>query len=282
MRYAGVGLKSFLASRQPFFQADLFTITLSTGAIYRWTTMDQPISAGPWTWVAVGPIIERTGWQVKNTMSIPSMTMKLYSTGADFGGLNIKQAIHNGLLDRATVLLQRAIMPTYGDTSLGLVDIYRGNVSTVTLNAIGAEITVKGANVALQANMPRNLYQLGCIHTLYDVGCTLLRTAYQETHTVSGGDRVTIAFSDAAIDPTKFYNGTILFTSGAASGTKRTLYSAISTQVACSYPLLQTPQPGDTFVLTQGCSRTTDRCASFGNSQNFRGFPFIPPVETAV
>ncbi|MEO1709526.1 MAG: phage BR0599 family protein, partial [Pseudomonadota bacterium] len=34
---------------------------------------------------------------------------------------------------------------------------------------------------------------------------------------------------------------------------------------------------GDTFLLTAGCDKYLDTCASkFTNHENFRGFPFMP------
>jgi hypothetical protein len=48
------------------------------------------------------------------------------------------------------------------------------------------------------------------------------------------------------------------------------------------YPLLVVPAPGDTFTVTFGCDKTMATCNLFSNIQNFRGFPYVPPAETAV
>lgn len=281
MRYGSVALKTFLATRAPFWQADLFTFTLASGTVYRWTTSDRDISVAGAIWSAVGPVLTRTGWSVKNTMTIASMTLKLFSTGTDFGGINIKSAIHNGLLDGAVVSLRRVIMPTFGDTSLGPVDIFTSRVSTVTVTALGADIVVKGGNVALQQYAPKNTYQLGCIHALYNAGCTLVRTAHQETHTVTTASTIVVQLSSPSIDPALFLHGTVLVTSGAAAGSLRTIKSVSSSGVGLAYPLYVAPQLGDTAVLTQGCNHSLARCSVFGNTAHYRGFPFIPPVETA-
>ena len=285
MRYAGVGMKSFLASKQFFWQADLFTFTLRDTSVYRWTTTDAPITAGGFVWFAIGPILTRTGWSMKNTMQVPTMTLKLNSDGQDFqtvGGsfVNIKHAMHNGLLDNAKVLLQRAIMPTFGDTSLGLVDLFSASVSGITINALGADITLKGGSSILQQYMPRNLYQLGCVHALYDTGCTLLRTTFQSSNTVSASELTSVGLT-TAVDPALYERGTVLFTSGPATGSKRTVVSATANSLSFAYPLYDAPSVGDTVVLTRGCARTRAACGTFGNIQHFRGFPYIPPVETA-
>jgi len=49
------------------------------------------------------------------------------------------------------------------------------------------------------------------------------------------------------------------------------------------YPLPFAPAFGDAFTVYAGCDRTLATCQGrFNNKANFRGFPFVPPAETAV
>jgi hypothetical protein len=64
--------------------ADLFTITLVTGQVLRWTSADIPVTFGGSTWVNTGPKLTRTKWEIKNTLDIPEMDIVLSSTGTDY------------------------------------------------------------------------------------------------------------------------------------------------------------------------------------------------------
>ena len=49
-------LRSALLARQPMWSADLFTISLASGKVYRWTSADQPIGfSGHWWSASVWP-----------------------------------------------------------------------------------------------------------------------------------------------------------------------------------------------------------------------------------
>lgn len=85
MRNVPPALASFLNSRPAqMWTADLFTITLVTGEVLRWTSTDIPVIFGGNTWLNIGPKLTRTKWEVKNTIDIPEMDIILSSTGADF------------------------------------------------------------------------------------------------------------------------------------------------------------------------------------------------------
>ena len=178
MRTASSALISFLYSRVPCWKADLFTVTLLNGTVYRWTDFDQPVTAGGNTWLAQGPLLERTRLGVKNTVEVPELEIKLYALDTDFiEGASIKAQLHNGAFDGATIQLDRAFMPTPGDTSLGTVLLFGGRMSQAQISATGAKLTVKGANVLMNQYVPRNIYQTSCIHSFCDAGCTLLESS---------------------------------------------------------------------------------------------------------
>jgi len=293
MRDISAALNSFLQSKSPFWMADLFTFTLATGATLYLTSADQPVTYGTTTWEPASTnacSLTRGTWSVKNTPDVPTLEIHLLSTGSDYaGGANIKLALHNGLLDGCWVDLNRAFMPmasgAFGDTSLGIVNLFSGWVGQVEITGTGAKLTVKGANYKLQEYMPRNRFMINCIHALYDTNCGVARAAHTYTATIASASSLTLNWQS---DPTggNFANlvaGAVLMTSGAASGSKRTVGSASAGGVAMSYPLYQVPAAGDTFTITFGCDKTASTCAArFGNAANFRGFPWIPPAETAV
>lgn len=283
MRLAGTTLISALAARTALWSADLFSLSLINTQTYYWTSADQSVVFDTHTFTALGPAIQRSTWSTKNTTEVPEMEIQLYSTGTDFGaGNNIKNQIHNGLLDGAYMLLQRAFMPMFGDTSLGAVTIFGGTVGQVEVNALGAKITCTGSNVQLEQNLPRRTYEATCAYTLYDAQCTLDRANFTDSFTVASANQIAINWTAAPADPSLYVFGTMTVTSGAGAGQAITVSNASADGLAFGYPLLTVPVPGDTFSVTQGCAKTVARCVAFNNVINYGGFPYIPAQSSGL
>lgn len=292
MRDISAALSELLLSKRPFWSADLFTFTLSNGTTLHLTSADRSITYGTTTWQAASAVacaITRGQWGVKNTLDVPTLEIKLFSTGEDWnGGDNIKLALHNGLLDGCWIDLYRAFMPMtsdFGDTSLGIVNLFSGRAGQVEIVGTGAKITVKGANIKLQSYMPRNRFLTNCIHQLYGPGCGLAKASYTFTAAFSFGNSLTLSW---ASDPTSgayaaLVGGALQITGGAGAGQKRTISGASATAVTVSYPLYTVPAAGDAFTVSYGCDKLLATCKSrFSNGANFRGFPYTPPAETAA
>jgi uncharacterized phage protein (TIGR02218 family) len=166
--------------------------------------------------------------------------------------------------------------------------MFTGRMSKITLSAGGAQLTVRGDNVIFNQYMPRNQYQTGCVHTVYDVGCKLLASSFTGTQTVAAGSTNsnilcgTLAFGTIG----NYILGTIAFTSGAAAGAVRTIFGATVNaginNFGLAYPLYATPSIGDTFTVTYGCIKTQAYCtATMNNLANYRGFPYVPDASIA-
>lgn len=293
MRNASPSLIYALGNKVPMWSADLLTINLTNGQTIRLASGPASITYGAYTWAAgsqSSPAFTRKEWSVKNTIDVPSLDIELLSSGTDYlSGSNIKLAIHDGLLDGSWIQLDRAYMPVsggpYGNVSLGTVGIFYGRGGEVQITAMGAKITVRGANVLMQQYMPKNRYMLGCIHALYDAGCTMNRANFTFSGTVAVANAIAVNWT---ADPTSgnYANlglGYVVMTSGAAAGTRRTIGGGFPAGVTVMYPFYNVPAAGDTFTVTYGCDKTKSTCTNrFANSQHYRGFPFTPPAETAV
>ena len=284
MRPSSAALNAFLLTKRPFVVADLFTLMLYDGTTFRWTSTDQPITYGANTWEAVGPALTRSRWNVKNSIEVPTMDITLLSEDYGHTASNLKLDMHNGLLDGGYFQLHRVYMPTFGNVSLGLVLLFGGKVSTIQVTARGAKISVKGDNLLMQGFAPRNVYGVGCIHALYDSGCTLNPANF--TSLFSAGtalNQVFISWAVAPINYASYALGYVTITSGNAAGEVRTIQNVSSSGIALAYPLYEQMSPGDTFTATFGCPRTLSVCGNrFGNTQNYRGFNFIPPAELGI
>jgi len=308
MRAVPSGISNLLAAKVPFAKADLFTITLLNGTIYRWTDLDQTVillgfGATTYTFLAQGPCLQRTTLGVKNTVEVPELVIKLSALDTDFvGGLNIKTQLHNGYFDGASVFLDRTFLalPIGGNpikASLGVIGgntvdptggLFAGRMSQAKITAVGAELTVKGANVLMNQSVPRNSYQVPCLHTFCDAGCTLAAATFTSANTAAAGSTVRIVkWGSVPGTPSNYTFGKLTMTSGAASGQVRTIKSATAAGIVLQYPLYNTPAPGDTYNVMKGCSKglndgSGQDCTTYANTQNFRGYPFTPTADNAI
>lgn len=295
----------------PLAKADLFTFTLVNGTIYRYTDFDQPIKYQP-----TGDVFNASGWSliqrsrlsVKNTVEVPELVLDVAASDTDFvGGSNFKTAIHNGLLDGATVGLDRVFLQTpvsgnpvvasinaIGTGNTGILNypgaLFSGRMSEAKITAVGAQLTIKGANVLMNQNVPHNFYQLACQHNFCDAGCTLPESTYTTAQTVgtgSGGPTSSfLPWASVPANPLIYSFGKVTMTSGLANGQVRTIKAATSAGVYLQYPFYDLPAAGDTFNALQGCNKNYNdgsgqSCNDRSNTQHFRGFPFVPVAETA-
>ncbi|HEX3429552.1 MAG TPA: DUF2163 domain-containing protein [Rhizomicrobium sp.] len=293
--FTNAGGAAFLASRAPCWMAELFTVTISSGTVYRWNSsdIDLKLAGNTWfrAWPGVAPLITRNRFGVKNTVEVPELELRLGCDDTLLG--NLKAQIHNGLFDGATVEMSRVYMPAPGDTKYGRTVLFSGRLSGVTIDAEGITVTSKGHNVLMNQQAPRNLYQTNCEHTFCDAGCTLAESLYTFTgQTVGGGSsaRGLVWTVPAGFTAGQFTLGKVTMTSGPASGQIRTVALAAGVSMVFTYPLYDAPNPDDTFSILMGCDRQLASCktrkqangTSIDNSQHYRGFPFVPPAELAV
>lgn len=297
VNYTDSGGPAFLASRAPCYVGELFTVTLTNSAVYRWTSSDRSLTVGANTWLTArdgAPLITRNRFGVKNTVEVPELELRIGALDAIPNiAFNLKTAIHNGLFDGATVEMDRVFMPTPGDTRYGYVVLFAGRLSGVVIDSEGITITSKGHNVLMNQQAPRNLYQTNCLHTFCDAGCTLLQTNYTFTgRTCSPGSSADgiVWTVPAGFTASQFTLGKVTMTSGAANGQIRTVKLAAGVSMVFTYPLYNAPASGDTFSILMGCDRQLASCqtrkqangTAIDNSQHYRGFPFVPPAELAV
>jgi uncharacterized phage protein (TIGR02218 family) len=290
LRDASPALKAALASGMVRYCANLITISLIDGeTVYRWTDFDQALRYAGTRFAAVGQYLTRPTWNVKNTMEVPELSLKVFSPGGGAGGgIDMQAQIHDGLLDGASFLLQRAMMGNdVNPDTFGLVPLFAGKVSGIDLDGVGATIGVKGKNNDLDQYVPRNLYQTPCNHAFCNSGCGLSRATFTSTFAVGAGATSTfIPWASAPASPTSYQNGTFTMTSGDGAGSRRTIAVASASGLTLAYPLPFTPAAGASFTGFKGCDKTRDSgsnqsCSAYSNLAHFRGFPDVPPPATS-
>jgi uncharacterized phage protein (TIGR02218 family) len=159
--------------------------------------------------------------------------------------------------------------------------VFTGRIAGVTsMGRMRASIKVKSDLILLNTQMPRNTYQAGCIHCVYDAGCGLSKSAHGVAGLAGTGSTAgSIAWAGAT---TVFSQGTILFTSGANDGVSGTISQATGAALVLAKPLDVPPASGDGFIVYPGCDYTQTTCASrFNNLVNYRGMDYTPVAETA-
>lgn len=283
MKSASAALIALLDSQQ-FLMADLYTFTLSDGTtILRYTNADGDLVVSGNTFTAMGPLLSRGNTTLKIGTEVDSLDVMLGTNVSVIqNGISIGHFAQQGGFDGARLKLERVFMGTWGDTSAGTLIMFVGRVSDVVVGRTVVDITVNSDLELLNIMLPRNTYQAGCIHTLFDSGCGIVKSSFAvsgNTTSNSSASQINCNLSNAN---GYFGLGTITYVSGQNNGTSRTIKSYSTGNLSLSLPFLFTPSTGDTFVAYPGCDKTVPTCTgTFNNVVNFRGYPFIPSPETA-
>ena len=194
------------------------------------------------------------------------------------------QAAWQGQLDGALLQLERAFMPTYGDTSPGTVILFAGRISDIDCTRTGIDLKCRSHLELLNIQMPRRLWQSSCTHTFGDAMCQFDRSSMQATFSAGpGSSKAQIATSVSPAPPNLYIQGTLIGVTGANTGSSRTVANMAGGWVYVTLAFLSPIQAGDQFQLLPGCDRTLSTCTNvFNNMVHFGGFPYIPTPETAV
>lgn len=263
-------------------EAELYTLTMKGGAVYRWADCDVDVVAGGQTFTRCGasgaPLIRRNALRMPSKLEIDELDLTLLCGDGDakIGATPIPQvALANGF-DGATLQLDLAYL--VGSTWETLSAWFLGTVSTPDPKPTEVRMVVRSYLADLAKPVPRQSYQTQCTWALYSDGCGVAKATHQVAMTVGGGATATSVPATGAQATGWFTGGFVLFTSGVLSGYRASV-SGWTTGGTFSFlkPLPAIPAPGDTFTAYPGCDKTLATCTSkFSNANRFRGFPYIP------
>ena len=288
MRAAPAALVAYLAAQRtardaPLLMADCCTFTLLSGTVLTYTNADVAIVLNAVTFAANSVLVDGLSFKCAVGLDVDEQRVTIAARPTDtIGGVPILVALSRGVFDGCEVQRERAFLSSWGTTPIGSVVLFKGRMTSIDqVGRTSAEVTVASDLCLLDISMPRNLFQLTCVHTLYDSGCGLVKNAYGTNGAVgTGATSATIPWSGAAAVHTQ---GTITLTSGANAGVSATIKSVVvGTSLTLAYPLQAAPAAGDGFTAYQGCDHRLATCQTqFANQANFRGFPFVPPPTVA-
>lgn len=264
--------------------ADLYTITLVSGTVLRYTTWDSTLVVLGNTFLTGPPNIQRSAIEEKIGMDVSTIEVTIYASATDLlNGVPLLQEVGNGTFDGAAFRIDRLFMDSTGQ-QIGTVIRFSGFIGPVEeLTRSAAKITVESGTKLLQMQLPLIVLQPGCTNTLFDARCGLNKASFAESNTVQSGSTVNKLISLSAKADGYYDNGQILFTSGANNGLRKAVKSYLSQQFTFNSPLPFAPSAGDAFTAYPGCDKLQSTCSGkFSNLVNFQGFPFVPVPETAI
>ncbi len=270
-----------------FVMADLYTFTLIDGTVLRYTDFDQTLVWSGNSYPASQVLFNRTKCSWKNDLSVDALQVDAIPLPAGtVKGTSFLSACKNGVLDGATLQLDRAFLTPGSLTVTGIVTTFLGRVADIEADRLKAKLTVNSHLELLNIQMPRNLYSPGCIHVLYGAtGCGLSQASFTTTGSVTGymanpninlnsppytetgtvrslpAPTNTEIFTELSESDGFFTYGTITFTSGQNNGFQRTVesYTLLPPQetmgetissITVAEPWPYVPAAGDSFTVT--------------------------------
>ena len=166
----------------PLYMADLFTITLASGAVLTYCGVDAPAFWNGYTYLANSVLIAGLKYKASCGPNVDKQQIVVAARATDtVGGVPFLQALQQGLLDGAFIQRERAFFSSWATSGgnlipIGTVMLFKGRVAQIDeIGRTTAKVTVASDLTLLDIDMPRNCYQSNCVHVLYGSGCGLAR-----------------------------------------------------------------------------------------------------------
>lgn len=308
VKAASTSLINLINSGANYGRWECYTIAMQGGGTLRYTSAHFPISYGGNLFAANGPLVgledssgARAHYKVGLDVDTWNLTIKPRDidpmTGVAFpdsiGSQPFLAAAAAGALDGATVTIERAYfaegLPQFpvsraGASPLGTMVVFAGLVSSCDIQNGQVDITVSDHRSLLGIQMPRNIYQAGCEHMLFDAGCKLDSTVYRKTAAVTAVSSRSQFTADPGtpLGSGDYTLGRVKGLTGSNTGYEVSVrqWDSVGHVFYMLRPFPFTISIGDTFRFLPGCAKTMAACTAFGNLINFGGDPYIPPPET--
>lgn len=308
MRFATPQLVELLRSNTKLPKSDCFTLITVFGAdigelssralgnpvgqTYFYTNSDSPVQIGNHYFRSDGLIIKGVKYKLVRGLEVDEQSIEIHSNDTNtVNGVPFLKAVANGLLDGARFKQEKAFFdpstwparPGLPNKAVGSVTLFNGKISSIDdVGRTTARISVKSDLSLLDVDMPRSLYQPSCLNTLYDEGCGLKRTLFTNNAIVDAtSTRSSIKWNNT-LSANYYAQGVLRFSTGENKGVSRPIRASSTTDIDLIFPLPNVPAIGDEFIVHPGCDHTLGTCRDkFMNERNFRGYPYVPPPETA-
>lgn len=273
-----------------FQMVDLWAITLNGGTTIYWhgAGINTSLTFNGNTYLA-GPAITRGKISAKLGVEVATLDVSVAATVTDLiNGAPLIPFVQGRGFDGATVMLYKGFLAswTFPYAIVGAVIDFSGRVTSMKdVSRTQFTMTVSAWTVLLNVNMGPDVFQAGCLNSLYDADCTLNAVSFATSGSVSGAGTTTSCNTGLTAADGYYTRGRIVWTSGANAGLSRAVstYLHASGALTFAYPLPSPAANGDGFTIYAGCDLTMATCSSrFSNLIHFRGQPFTPPAISGV
>ena len=300
MKAASAATLAILAGGQSI-KFEFYTLTLPNLAqSFYFTNADTAITVGGHTWLT-GLSIIRSAFTQAVGLAVQSVDLTIEpqpdnpAGPVTLGGAGFLSACRAGAFDGGIITISKGffLAPAPGaqmDTSPGIVKWFVGIVDQVQAGRFSVDITVNDLVQVLNVQMPRNILQTGCVHALFDAGCTLVKSANTYTGAITGGVGALAITSSALAQASGYFAlGVITFTSGVLNGASYAVSAFAAGVVTAVVPWAALPSIGDTYSIVPGCDKSQAMCSSgkfiiggvgASNLPHYRGAPYVPQPET--
>lgn len=300
MKTTSPALKTALQTNLFLLRCQLYTFTLLSGTVLRYTDWGSNIVMGGHTYLSdtldsqPGLVCGKTSTAIGMQVDSTEVDI-LYDLNTRIAGVTPGAFANAGGFDGATVSIDTLFMlpSTPGDSSLGTINRYTGIVDDIKGTQNKLTIVVSSRIAGLSGAFPRNYATPQCNHALFDSGCTLSKAAFAVAGTVTSSVGQTVVRASALSFPTNYFaQGSIVWLTGANAGVTSQVTSYVSGTGTFQliYPLPGVISPGDTFTAYPGCAKTRAACGNnnpavgpqFNNLLHFRGYPYVPTPNTLL
>ncbi len=326
MKAASNATLAILAGGQ-YIKIECYKFALANGSNYYFSAGDGPITVAGITYVGGltfirGSLTQKVGLDSQSVDLTIAPQLDNPAGAVTFNGQGFLSACRSGALDGCRITMYKGFFVPSGtnaitiqiagsaytytppaagypmDTTPGLVPWFQGTVNELQTGRFSVDITVNDDIELMRVQMPRNVLCAGCVHTLFDAGCTLNKSQNTYTgkiatvvsaNTIDATYTTGIAFAQA---DDYFDLGVVTFTSGVLNGGTYPIGKYLNSggSFQSIIPWAATPSVGDTFSVVPGCDKQQATCSSNkfvlpsgsagSNLLHFRGAPYVPQPET--
>lgn len=284
MKTASAALIALLASRQ-FVMADTYTLTMVNGVVSRIGSGDHAVVHGGNQFpCSIQAKRSEIAWRLG--IEVDTSEITLYPSATDLvSGYSWYRAASLGLLDAMEVLIERVYAAVWRypvTTAVGAVHLFSGRLAGLDGGmSTGLALSVNSDLERLNTMMPRNLYQPGCLHTLFNAGCGLVRSEWTTAGTVGSGATTRVVPVPGTGKADGYFDQGVLTMAGGLI--RRTIKKWADDTATLIVPLHDAPDEDDAVSLIAGCDKTRATCENkFSNLANHRAFPFVPAPEASL
>lgn len=267
--------------------ATFWSVARKDGVVFGFTDWSETITAGGTTYRAKSGMT-RSAIQQRADLSVPGFEATAIISSSDI----TDDDIDNGKYDGATVTVFMAVPTDVNFATYGTIPLPGYLIGQMTVKDGLYTAEVRGIGYKLQQTYIE-LFNPLCTADFGDARCKKDLGPLTDTGTVTAivtPNKVVSVNLNSVNGSGAYVFGLVTFTSGAANGTSIEVSgwtggTSASGNLAFYLPPATTIQVGDTFSIVPGCDKSYvpgaagQGCYQWANTDNFRGFPFIPGMQ---